>query len=76
MTSYGMSIEPPRRHGECERGRMAAQGRRSDDGSVSTLVVVHENDGSWSFHGLGAPGVRVSQSDATALAQGILTAVE
>ncbi len=71
-----MSIEPSSRHGERERGRMAAQGRRSDDGSMSTLLVVHENDGSWSFHGLGAPGVKVSKSDATALAQGILTAAE
>ncbi len=71
-----MSIEPPRRHGERERGRMAAQGRCSDDGSMSTLLVVHENDGSWSFHGLGAHGVKVSKSDATALAQGILKAAE
>lgn len=59
-----MSIEPPRRHGERERGRMAAQGRCSDDGSMTTLLVVHENDGSWSFHGLGAHGVKVSRADA------------
>lgn len=67
-----MSIEPPRRRGTCERGRMVAPGRRSDDDSMCTLVVVYENDGSWSFHGLGAPGVKVSGSDAAALAQGIL----
>jgi len=52
--------------------RMVAPGRRSDDDSMCTLVVVYENDDSWSFHGLGAPGVKVSGSDATALAQGIL----
>ncbi|MGH3901964.1 MAG: hypothetical protein ACRDTA_27675 [Pseudonocardiaceae bacterium] len=40
------------------------------------LLVVHENDGSWSFHGLGALGVKVSKSDAPALAQGILKAAE
>lgn len=71
-----MSIEPPRIYGHRERGRMAAHGRRSDDGSMCTLLVVHENDGSWSFHGLGAPGVKVSQSDAAALAQGILKAAK
>lgn len=68
-----MSIEPPRRRGERERGRMVAPGHRSDDGSRCSLLVVHENDGSWSFHGLGVPGVKISQSDAAALAQGILT---
>ena len=65
-----MDIEPPRTYGHRERGRMAAPGRRC------TLLVVHEYDGSWSFHGLGAPGVQVSKSDATALAQGIVKAAE
>ncbi|MGH3974755.1 MAG: hypothetical protein ACRDS9_15705 [Pseudonocardiaceae bacterium] len=51
---------------------MAAYGRRSDDGSMCTLLVVQESEGSWPFHGLGAPGVRVSKSDATALARGIV----
>lgn len=69
---HAMSIEPPRRHGDSERGRMVAPGHRSDDGTMCTLLVVYENDGTWSFHGLGAPGVKVSGSDATALAQGIL----
>lgn len=50
---------------------MAIPGRRTNDGSVSTLVVVHENDGSWTFHGLGAPRVRVCKSDAGQIAQGI-----
>ncbi len=68
-----MAIEPPRRRGERERGRMVAPGRSSADGSRCTLLVVHENDGSWSFHGLGVPGVTISESDATALARGILT---
>lgn len=69
-----MSIKPPERHGEREAGRMAIPGRRTDDGSDSTLVVVHENDGSWTFHGLGAPGVRVCKSDAVQIAQGICRA--
>ncbi len=52
---------------------MVAPGRSSVDGSRCTLLVVHENDGSWSFHGLGVPGVKVSEGDAAALARGILT---
>ncbi|MGH3692786.1 MAG: hypothetical protein ACRDRX_02070 [Pseudonocardiaceae bacterium] len=68
-----MGIEPPRRRGQHERGRMVAPGRSSVDGSRCTLLVVHENDGSWSFHGLGVPGVKVSEGDAAALARGILT---
>ncbi len=67
-----MSIEPPQRRGQHERGRMVAQGRNTDDNRASTLLVVHENDGSWTFHGLGVPGVKISESDAVDLAQGIL----
>ncbi|MGH3697796.1 MAG: hypothetical protein ACRDRX_28090 [Pseudonocardiaceae bacterium] len=67
-----MSITPPRRRGRHERGRMVAQGRNTDDNRVSTLLVVYENDGSWTFHGLGVPGVKISESDAVDLAQGIL----
>jgi hypothetical protein len=46
-----MSIEPPKRRGQHERGRMVAQGHNTDDNRTSTLLVVHENDGSWTFHG-------------------------
>ena len=68
-----MSIEAPRRHRE---GRRVVGWSRSDGGSMPTLLVVHENHGSWSFHGLDAPGVKVSKTDATALAQGIVEAAE
>ncbi|MGH3695093.1 MAG: hypothetical protein ACRDRX_14085 [Pseudonocardiaceae bacterium] len=71
-----MSVDPPERHGECEAGRMAVQGRRTDDGSGNTLVVVHENDGAWTFHGLGAPGVKVSRADAIGIARGIFVATK
>jgi hypothetical protein len=67
-----MSIEPPKRRGQQERGRMVAQGHNTEDNRTSTLLVVHENDGSWTFHGLGVAGVRVTKSDAVDLAQGIL----
>ena len=58
-----------------ERGRMAMQGRSTDDGSKTTLLVVHELDGSWTFHGLGAPGVRLSQADMVTLVEQILERV-
>ncbi len=64
-----MSIEPPKRRGQHERGRMVAQGRNTDDNRASTLLVVAENDGSWTFHGLGVLGVKISKSDAVDLAQ-------
>jgi hypothetical protein len=38
-------------HSQRERGRVHAQGRRTDDRSHCTLLVIH---------GLGAPGVRLT----------------
>jgi hypothetical protein len=55
-----------------ERARIVAQGQRSDDGSTATLVIIHEENGSWSIHGLGAPGVTLSKTDITAVAESIL----
>jgi hypothetical protein len=55
-----------------ERGRVTAFGRRTGDGSRCTLLVINEIDGSWSFHGLGAPGVTLSTADTVALAESIL----
>ncbi|MGH3755518.1 MAG: hypothetical protein ACRDRP_23050 [Pseudonocardiaceae bacterium] len=69
-----MSVKPPERHGEREAGRMAVVGRCTDDGSDNTLLVVHENNGQWTFHGLGAHGVRISRDDAIGIARGILAA--
>jgi hypothetical protein len=59
-------------HQRTERGRMAVQGRCTDDGSRCTLLVIHELDGAWTFHGLGAPGVRLSAVDMVELATAIL----
>lgn len=55
-----------------EGARLIAQGHRSDDRSTATLLIIYEEDGSWSIHGLGAPGVRLSKSDMIALAESIL----
>ena len=64
---------PETQHQQRERGRVVVQGYRTDDGTRCTLVVVNEIDGSWSFHGLAAPGVTLSKADTVALAESILT---
>ena len=55
-----------------ERGRLTAFGRSTDDGGKTTLLVVHEVDGSWTIHGLDAPGVQLSKVDTITLAESIL----
>ena len=59
-------------HSQSERARLHAQGRRTDDNSCCTLLVIHEADGSWAIHGLGARGVRLSKDVMVALAEAIL----
>jgi hypothetical protein len=66
---------PETQHQRGERGRVAVQGRCTADGSRTTLLVVHELDGSWTFHGLGAPGVNVAKADAVEVAEAILAAL-
>jgi hypothetical protein len=55
-----------------ERGRLQVEGQRTDDRSSHMLLVIHEADGSWSIHGLGTPGVRLSAAKMIALAESIL----
>lgn len=50
---------------------MTAFGRSTDDGSGTTLLLVHEINGSWKIHGLGA-GVTLPAGEMTALATAIL----
>jgi hypothetical protein len=63
---------PETQHQRTERGRVTALGCRTDSSERCTLLVVNEIDGAWSFHGLGAPGVKLSQTDTVALAEAIL----
>jgi hypothetical protein len=63
---------PETLHSQRERGRLHAQGRRADDNSHCTLLVIHEANSSWTIHGLGAPGVRLPQAEMIALAEKIL----
>jgi hypothetical protein len=55
-----------------ERARIVVQGQCSDDGSTATLVIIHEENGTWSIHGLGVAGVRLNKTDMTAVAEAIL----
>lgn len=67
-----MTDVPDIEHGQGERGRLRVIGKSTDDGSRTTLLLVHEGDDSWTFHGLGAPGVKLSKADTVALAESIL----
>jgi hypothetical protein len=68
---------PETQHRDRERDRLIALGRRSDSGERCTLLVVNEADGSWSFHGLGAPaGVTLGKVDTLVLVELILARTE
>ncbi len=62
---------PETLHSQRERGRVHAPGHRTDDRSDCTLLV-HEADGSWAIHGLGAPGVRLTRDVMVTLTEAIL----
>jgi hypothetical protein len=59
-------------HSHRERGRIQVQGQSTDDNSDHTLLIIHEANGFWTIHGLGAPGVRVPGAKMVALAESIL----
>lgn len=66
-------IDVPETHRQrAERGRLVMQGRHTDDGAWCALTVVHETDGAWTIHGLGATGVRLSAVDMVELVTAIL----
>ncbi len=59
---------------EIEHGRMTADGKRTDDGTTCTLLVVHEVGGSWVMypHGWGKFGVRLPKAEAVRVARALL----
>jgi hypothetical protein len=63
---------------ENERSRLTVEGRRTDDGSRCTLLVVHEVGGTWVLypHGAAQLGVRLDGAAAATVAQAILGAAE
>jgi hypothetical protein len=71
VTSY--DVPETEQHRPRGRGRLVALGRRTDNDKRCSLLVVHEADGSWSFHGLGAAvGVKLGKADTVALVELIL----
>jgi hypothetical protein len=63
---------PETPHQRTERGRITALGHRTESGERCTLLVIHELDGSWTFHGLAAPRVKLAAVDTGALIESIL----
>lgn len=63
---------------ENERGRMVVEGRRIDDNTQCTVVVIHERTGQWGIypHGFGKFGVRLPQAEAFKMAQTIVAGVQ
>ncbi|MGH4017262.1 MAG: hypothetical protein ACRDSL_25705 [Pseudonocardiaceae bacterium] len=59
---------------EIEHSRMTADGKRTDDGTTCTLLVVHEVGGCWVMypHGWGKFGVRLPKGEAVRVARAIL----
>lgn len=55
-----------------ERARIVLQGWSTEDNSQCTVVIIHEENGTWAIHGLGNQGVRVSVTDMVALAEAIV----
>jgi hypothetical protein len=72
-------IDPPEvpqsLHSQRERGRLQAPGYRIDDeDSHHTFLIIHEADGSWMIHAMGAPGVRLTRDVMINVAEAILKA--
>lgn len=64
---------PETPHSHRERGRIQAQGQPIDDNSDHTpLIFTHEVGGSWTIHGLGAPGLTLPAEKMIVLAESIL----
>ena len=55
-----------------ERARVVVTGRSTADGSQCTVIVIHEESGTWAIHGLGNQGVRLTSVDIAALAETIV----
>ena len=62
---------PETPHSHPERGRIQLQST-DDSSDHPPLGFTHEADDSWTIHGLGAPGVRLSKAEMVALAESIL----
>lgn len=68
------TAEPAIMQWDNERGRVAVDGRRTDDGGRCTLLAVRETRGTWALypHGAAKLGVRLPVAEAVKIAQAIL----
>ena len=59
---------------EKEHSRLVAEGKRTDDGTLCSLVLVEEVGGTWAAypHGAAQLGVRLSRTEASRVARRIL----
>ncbi len=55
-----------------ERARIVVQGRCSGTGGTATVVIIHEENGTWSIHGLGVAGVVLTKADMIATAESMV----
>lgn len=63
---------------ENERERIVVDGKRVDDSTRCSLVVIHEVGGTWALypHGWGKFGVRLTRANAVNLARAILDSAQ
>ncbi|MCA1600371.1 MAG: hypothetical protein LC776_01565 [Acidobacteria bacterium] len=63
---------------ENEHSRVVVDGKRTDDNTRCSLVVIHEVGGTWALypHGWGKFGVRLSKAEAIKAAQAILDSAQ
>ncbi|MGH3938976.1 MAG: hypothetical protein ACRDTG_10135 [Pseudonocardiaceae bacterium] len=63
---------------ENENNWVVLDGRRTDDGALCTLIVIHEFGGPWAFipHGPNQLGVRLGKNNAVKVAREILAGPE
>ena len=68
------TAQPPIMQREHERGRVVADGKRTDDGARCELLAVHEVGGTWCLypHGGGKFGVRLPKDEAARLGRALL----
>lgn len=79
MTRDSNAAEPirdpwPLRHRDKERSRLVAEGQRTDNGELCSLMLVDEVGGTWAAypHGAAQLGVRLSRTEALRVAQKII----
>ena len=72
------TAEPTVMQRENERSRMVVDGKRIDDNTRCSLLVIHEVGGTWVLypHGWDKFGVRLTKANAEAVAHAILASAQ